>query len=87
MVGGLLVACGAVLGVSGTWNAYRNARDSLVPFTSPGDPTRAAIDAARPLVARPKLRRAARHVSLAMGWLVAATYGLYLASAGLAVPA
>ncbi len=44
MIGGLLVACGAVLGVAGTWNGYHNARDSLAPLTEAGDPTRAAID-------------------------------------------
>jgi hypothetical protein len=87
MIGGLLVTCGAVLGAAGTWNGYLNARDSLAPLARAGDPTRAALEAARPLVDRPRVRRAVRHVALAIGWLLAALYGLFLVSTGLAVAA
>jgi hypothetical protein len=47
-----------------------------------GDPTRAAIDAARPLPAREGVRRAVRSVVAAVAWLVLALYGLFLASTG-----
>ena len=88
-MGLLLVACGLVLAVVGTWSGYRNARAALVPFlgradpAGRGDPTRASIDAARPVHARAGVRRAVRSTAAAVAWLVVALYGLYLAQTGL----
>jgi hypothetical protein len=79
----VLVACGLVLAGTGTWFGYRSARDALVPAVRDGDPTRAALDATRPLHARPGIRRAVRSVAAAVAWLVLALYGLYLAQTGM----
>jgi hypothetical protein len=78
----VLVACGLVLAGAGTWFGYRNARDALVPARD-GDPTRAALEATRPLHARAGVRRAVRSVVAAVAWLVLALYGLFLAQTGL----
>jgi hypothetical protein len=78
----VLVACGIVLAGVGTWTGYRHARDAIVPAARPGDPTRTAIDAARPLHARIGVRRFARSVAAAVAWLALALYGLYLAQTG-----
>jgi hypothetical protein len=79
----VLVACGLVLAGAGTWFGYRSARDVLVPAVRDGDPTRAALDATRPLHARTGVRRAVRSVGAAVAWLVLALYGLFLAQTGL----
>lgn len=79
----VLVGCGVVLAAAGTWFGYRNARDALVPAVRDGDPTRAALDATRPLHARAAVRRAIRAVAAAVAWLVLALYGLFLAQTGL----
>jgi len=78
----LLVTCGLVLAGVGTWTGYRHAREAIVPAAPPGDPTRSAIDAARPLHARIAVRRFARSVAAAMIWLALALYGLFLAQTG-----
>ena len=83
----VLVACGVLLAGAGTWSGYRNAREALVPADTRGDrargdPTRAAIDAARPLHARPAVRRFARSAVAAVAWLILALYGLVLAQTG-----
>jgi hypothetical protein len=84
-MGLLLVTCGLVLAGAGTWSGYRHAREAIAPAVHEGDPTRAQVDAARPLHARDGVRRFARSVVLAVGWLVLALYGLYLVSAGTAI--
>ena len=78
----LLTTCGLVLTGVGTWSGYRNAREAVAPAAHPGDPTRSAIDAARPVHERPAVRRFARSVAAAVAWLVLALYGLFLVSAG-----
>jgi hypothetical protein len=78
----VLVTCGLVLAGVGTWTGYRHAREAIVPVARPGDPTRSAIDAARPLHARIAVRRFARSVAAALLWLALALYGLYLAQTG-----
>jgi len=84
-MGLLLMICGLVLTGTGTWFGYRNAREAIVPAMGAGDPTRAAIDAARPLDARVGMRRVVRSVAAAIAWLVLALYGLYLAQTGMIV--
>ena len=81
-MGLLLMACGLALAVVGTWSGYRNAREAIAPAAHESDPTRAAIDAARPLHARAGVRRAARSVAASLAWLALALYGLFLASTG-----
>ncbi len=84
-MGAVLMTCGLVLTGVGTWSGYSNARDALSSAPNEGDPTRSAIEAARPPYARAAVRRFARSVLLAIGWLVLALYGLFLVSAGSAV--
>jgi hypothetical protein len=57
------------------------------PLEREGDPTRTLIEAGRPIHARTRVRLAARHVLLAIGWLTVALYGMYLATVGSAVGA
>ncbi|HXG40956.1 MAG TPA: hypothetical protein VNJ28_08440 [Candidatus Limnocylindrales bacterium] len=80
----VLVASGLVLvGLAG-WRSYGAAREALGPLVHDGEPTRRAIEASRPFHARPRLRHVLGRVVLALGWLVVASYGLVLLSAGLA---
>jgi len=79
------MTCGVVLAGIGTWSGYRNARAAIVPAIREGDPTRTAIDAARPLHARAAVRRFVHSVAVSLGWLALALYGLFLASAGSAL--
>ena len=81
-MGVVLMTSGLVLAAFGPWNGCRNARDAVVPAVHDGDPTRSAIDAARPLHARPSVRRFARSVAVSLGWLALALYGIFLVSAG-----
>ncbi len=85
-VGSVLVACGVVAIVVGTWRGYVVAREALGPMVhDDGEPTRRAIDASRPLIARMRVRTFARRTAVAIGWLVVATYGLALIVEGLAI--
>jgi hypothetical protein len=84
MIVGLLLTCGLVLAAFGTWYGYLNARSALVPLVREGDPTRARIDARRPVLARTRVRRFARSAVLSICWLAIALYGLYMASMSLA---
>jgi hypothetical protein len=85
-VGAVLVACGAIALVVGTWRGYVVAREALGPMVhDEGEPTRRAIDATRPPLARMRVRAFARRTAVAVGWLVVATYGLALIVEGLAV--
>ncbi len=81
-MGFLLTTCGVILAGIGTWSGYRNARDVISPTGRQSDPTRSAIDAAQPLRARIAVRRFARSAAFAVGLLVLALYGLFLASTG-----
>ena len=66
-MGVVLTTCGLVLAVIGTWSGYRNARDALVPAVREGDPTRRAIDAARPVHARGRVHRFAKSAAVSIG--------------------
>jgi len=76
----LLLISGLTVTAIATWRGYANAREALSPVAHDGDPTRAAIEAARPIVARTRFRRFVRGVATSLGWLVLAMYGLFLAS-------
>lgn len=78
----VLQACGLVAVVLAGWRSYATARDAVLPLAHDGDPTRTAIESARPLPLRPRVRRFARHATLALGWLLVCFYGLYLFAAG-----
>jgi hypothetical protein len=83
----VLLATGLIAMGYGSWRGYLAARAALVPLLREGDETRTLIESARPLHARTRVRLAARHVLLAIGWLTVAMYGMYLATAGVAVGA
>ena len=85
-MGSVLVACGSIALVVGTWRGYIVAREALGPIVrDDGEPTRRAIDATRPPLARMRVRAFARRTAVAIGWLVVAIYGLALVVEGLAV--
>jgi hypothetical protein len=77
----VLALCGFTVAAMATWRGYVNARDALMPLTTEGEPTRTAIDAGRPLLARARVRRFVRGAAMATGWLVVAMYGLFLLAA------
>ena len=81
-MGLVLVACGLTALVIGGWRGYALARQALTPLVHAGDPTRSAIEAARPVHARFRVRLFVRRVAVAVGWLVVALYGLFLLQVG-----
>jgi hypothetical protein len=84
-MGTLLVLAGLATAFLASWRGYAAARAALGPLVHDGEPTRTAIEAARPVLARTRVRRFARQVALAIGWLLVATYGLFLLSVGMTV--
>lgn len=82
----ILVLSGLSATALGTWRGYVAARGALLPLMREGEPTRTLIEASRPLHARTRVRIAVRQVFLALGWLMIALYGMYLATVGMAVP-
>ena len=85
-MGPVLIACGVFAIVVGTWRGYVVAREALGPMIhDDGDPTRRAIDATRPVLARMRVRTFARRTAVAVCWLVVASYGLALVVEGLAL--
>jgi len=87
MLTAVLIATGLFATAWGCWRGYAAARAALVPLLREGEPTRALVDASRPVHARTRVRAAARNVLLAVLWLAVAMYGLYLATVGLGVRA
>ena len=85
MLGVTLSACGLVIAVFGTWRGYANARAAIVSLAAAGDPTREALEAARPILARTRMRRFVRPLVVALLWLAVAMYGLFMVSLGGAV--
>ena len=79
----LLTACGIVAATIGAWRSYAVARQAIGPIVHEGDPTRTALEAARPILTRPRVRLFLRRVAVSVAWLVVAGYGLYLVVAGL----
>ncbi len=82
MIEAILTGSGLVLLLVGLGRGYGASRAALAPLVHSGEPTRAAIDAARPLVARARVRRFFRGTIVALAWLVLAGYGLFLVSVG-----
>ncbi len=87
MLGVTLTACGLATAILATWRGWANARCALSSLARVGDPTREGIDARRPILVRSRVHRFVRPLAASILWLVAAMYGLYLVSAGLAVSA
>ena len=85
MIGLLLVSCGTFGVVLGAWRGYTLAREALSPLIHEGEPTRTAIEATRPVLARPRVRLFVRRLTISIGWIAVALYGLFLASVGLAI--
>jgi hypothetical protein len=81
-MGFVLVGCGLTALAIGAWRGYALARDALAPLVHAGDPTRTAIEAARPVHARFRVRLLVRRVAAAAVWLVVALYGLFLVQVG-----
>ena len=82
----ILATCGFVLTAIGAWRAYTSARRAIAPLAHQGDPTRAALDAMRPLPFRPKVRTAASRALTSMGWLAISLYGLYFVVRAMSLP-
>jgi hypothetical protein len=85
-MGFLLVGCGLTALAIGGWRGYALAREALAPLVHDGEPTRTAIEAARPVHSRFRVRLFARRVTAAAAWIVVALYGLYLIVAGSVAP-
>ena len=74
----VLLLSGVLVAAFGTWRGYAHARLVVAPLVHPGEPTRTAVEATQPLAERARMRRAARNLASAIGWLVLAMYGLFL---------
>jgi hypothetical protein len=74
----LLETCGIVAIVIGGWRSYAMAREALGPVAHQGDPTRTALEAGRPILARTRVRLFLHRLAVSLGWLLVAGYGLYL---------
>jgi hypothetical protein len=81
-MGSLVVACGLIVLAVAAWRGYTVAREALGPVVHEGEPTRTAIESARPVHTRFRVRLFLRRVIAAVGWVVVALYGLFLAQAG-----
>jgi hypothetical protein len=84
-MGPVLLLTGLCAIAIGTWRGYANARAALAPVIHAGDPTRTAVEATQPVLARGRVRRVARDVAAAIGWLGIAMYGLFLVASAEAV--
>lgn len=82
MIEAILAGSGLVLLLVGLGRGYGATRSALAPLAHTGEPTRAAVEAGRPVVARSRVRRFVRGTALAVAWLVLAGYGLFLISVG-----
>ena len=82
-MGAILELCGLTAACVGAWRGYAVAREAISPLVHPGEPTRTAIEATRPLYARPRVRLFVRRLTISIGWIALALYGLFLASVGL----
>jgi hypothetical protein len=85
MLSAVLVATGSFLAVCGCLRGYAAARAALAPMLREGDQTRTLVDATLPLLARTRIRVAARNVAMAMAWVAVSLYGLYLGTIGFGI--
>jgi hypothetical protein len=82
---GVPLVAGLVAATYAAWRSYVAARSAIAPLVREGEPTRTLIEGTRPVYARSRIRIAVRNVAVALGWLVVAMDGLFLASAGMAL--
>jgi hypothetical protein len=82
---GVPLVAGLAAATYAAWRSYVAARSALLPLIRQGEPTRTLIDATRPVYSRTRVRMAIRNVALSLAWLTVAMYGLFLASAGMAL--
>ena len=83
MTGLVLLRGGRVLVAWGTWRGYAAARAAILRLVGEGDPTRTLVEAStRPVHGRSRVRVMARHVVMALSWLMVAMYGLFLRRSG-----
>ncbi len=80
----VLTFCGLAAFGIGAWRGYAAVRRAFAPLIHDGEPTRTAIEAARPVQDRFRVRLFVRRVTASVGWLIVALYGLYLLSVGAA---
>ena len=78
MVGIVMEVCGFILVTIGGWRSYAMVLEAMQPIADDGDPTRMALEASRPAPLRPKVRTLARRIAVSIGWLVLASFGVYL---------
>ena len=78
----ILAGSGLILVLVGLARGYAASRSALAPLAHTGEPTRAAIEAGRPLAARSRVRRFLRGTLAAVGGLLLAGYGLFLVRVG-----
>jgi hypothetical protein len=87
-MGVVLMAIGTAVVALAAWRSYAAVRLAIGPLVHDGDPTRALVDATRPVHERARVRGFARGLTLSIGWLIVALYGLFLVSVGMgAAPA
>ena len=85
MFEGVPLVAGLAAATYAAWRSYVAARSAVAPLIREGDPTRTLIEGTRPVYTRSRVRIAVRNVAVSLGWLVVAMYGLFLASAGMAL--
>ena len=85
MFEGVPLVAGLAAATYAAWRSYVAARSAIAPLIREGDPTRTLIEGTRPVYTRSRVRIAVRNVAVSLGWLVVAMYGLFLASAGMAL--
>jgi hypothetical protein len=83
MLSAVLIATGLFATAWGCWRGWVAARAALAPLLHDGEPTRALVDASRPVYARARVRVAARNVAISVVSLGVALYGLFLATVGM----
>jgi len=74
----LLILCGTIAAMVGVYRGFVLAREALGPLVHDGDPTRTALDASKPFLFRPRVRRFTTAILGSIGWLIVALYGMFL---------
>jgi hypothetical protein len=82
----ILILCGSTGLTTGVYRSVILACEALGPIVHDGDPTRASIDATRPIHERERVRRVVARITGSLAWLVVAMYGLYLVARASELP-
>jgi hypothetical protein len=78
----LMIVGAAVIGLA-AWRSYLAVRLAIGPLVHDGEPTRTLIESSRPVYERTRVRSFARGLTLSIGWLIVALYGLFLIAVGM----